>query len=308
MAVKARPAVTTLTSANLLALHAFEAAYRSGSFRAAADVLHLTPSAISHRIRNLERQIGDQLFVRAHRVVTPTPAGRALAAATGRAFTELARSIARKDAPGARTRLRIAAVPTFETAWLIPRIEGFMASHPNVELVLESVSRAIDFDNEPFDAAICGGAGEWPGMTAVPLMQIYTTPICTPEMVRKLKLRRPSDLRQAILIQVTSFPLAWPLWFKHAGLSDIAPRQSLWVDSFGAAQQAAERQVGVALGLLPLFRERETLGLLARPLTIQCRTGDYWLVHRPQDERNPGLRAFKQWVLATIAAEGRDPE
>ncbi len=303
MAAEPRPAAAQLTPANLLALQAFEAAYRLGSFRAAADALHLTPSAISHRIRNLERLIGDSLFVRRHREARPTPAGHTLALATGRAFTELARGLAHKDTPGARNRLRLAVVPTFETAWLIPRVESFLSAHPSVELVIESISHRVDFDSEPFDAAICGGAGEWPGMTATQLMKIFTTPICTPQMAARLELRRPADLERATLIHVTAYPLAWPLWFNHVGLGDVAARRSLWVDTFGAAQQAAERGIGVALGLDPLFAEREDLGVLLRPLAPRNPTGDYWFVHRPLDERNPALRAFKAWVVATAAAE-----
>lgn len=304
MAAEPKPAVAKLTRGNLLALQAFEAAYRLGSFRAAADALHLTPSAVSHRIRNLERLIGDELFVRANRAVTPTSPGRTLAIATGRAFSDLARGLALKDAPGTRTRLRIAVVPTFQAAWLIPRVEKFMSAHSNIELVIESVSRGIDFDNEPFDAAICGGAGEWPGITAVPLMKIFTTPICTPAMSRQLKLRQPADLRRATLIHVTAYPLAWPVWFDHAGTGDINSQRSIWVDSFGAAQEAAECGVGVALGLDPLFVGKEASGQIVRPLSIKKATGDYWFVHRPKDERNPALRAFKQWIIAT-AAEGR---
>ncbi len=301
MAAEPKPTVAMLTSANLLALQAFEAAYRLGSFRAAADALHLTPSAVSHRIRNLERMGGEALFTRANRAVKPTPAGKRLATATGRAFADLARGLAFKAAPGTRTRLHIAVVPTFQSAWLIPRLEMFMSAHPNVELVIESVGRGIDFDNEPFDAAICGGAGEWPGMTVVQLMKIFTTPICTSEMSRRLKLAQPSDLHRATLIHVTTYPLAWPVWFNQAGIEEVISQRALWVDSFGAAQEAAERGVGIALGLDPLFAEKEERGLLVRPLPVRKPTGDYWFVHRALDQRNPALRAFKKWIMATTA-------
>jgi DNA-binding transcriptional LysR family regulator len=298
-----RPPASGLTPALLLALQAFDAAYRLASFRAAADALHLTPSAVSHRIRHLEQLIGDSLFTRAHRAVQPTSAGRTLAAATGRAFAELARAVSSKDAPGPNTRLRLAVVPTFETAWLIPRVARFLEAHPAVELVIERVSRGIDFDNEPYDAAICGGAGDWPGLRAVPLMRIFTTPICMPEMAQRLVLRDAADLCRATLIHVTSYPLAWRSWFEFAGCAETVPRQTIWVDSFGSAQQAAERGIGVALGLAPLIEESVAGGRLACPLAPRNPTGDYWFVHRPLDERNPALRAFKQWLLASIADE-----
>jgi DNA-binding transcriptional LysR family regulator len=80
------PAASRLKPTLLLSLQAFDAAVRLGSFKEAAQALHLTPSAISHRIRNLEKAMGGALFVRAHRAVEVTPTGRALARATGRAF------------------------------------------------------------------------------------------------------------------------------------------------------------------------------------------------------------------------------
>ncbi|MBO9695115.1 MAG: LysR family transcriptional regulator [Sphingopyxis sp.] len=298
MPAEPKPAISQISAANLLGLQAFEAAYRLGSFRAAADALHLTPSAVSHRIRNLERLMGDHLFVRAHRAVTPTVAGRSLAATTGRAFTEFARALSLQHAPGARTRLRLAVVPTFEMTWLIPRIETFLSAHPEVELLVENVNRALDFDNEPFDAAICGGTGDWPGLAALPLMKISTTPICAPAVAARLKFRHPIDLQRATLVHVTSYPLAWSLWFDSAGIGEITPRRTFWVDSFWAAQQAAECGVGVALGLDPLCAEPERLGRLQRPFPMLVPTGDYWFVHRPQDERNPALRAFKRWIIA----------
>src|SRR5882672_10189436 len=88
------PAATRLKPALLLSLQAFDAAVRLGSFKEAAEALHLTPSAISHRIRNLERTVGGALFTRVHRSVRITPTGRALAGATGRAFAELVRATA----------------------------------------------------------------------------------------------------------------------------------------------------------------------------------------------------------------------
>src|SRR5215469_10861232 len=121
-AAEPRPAAVRLTPAMLLALQAFDAAYRLGSFRAAAHALHLTPSAISHRIRSLEKLVGESLFTRSHRMVSPTRAGRALAEATGRAFGELARIAHAEESHGVQTRLRLAVATTFANSFLIPRV------------------------------------------------------------------------------------------------------------------------------------------------------------------------------------------
>jgi len=302
-AVQPLPAATRLKPALLLSLQAFDAAVRLGSFKEAAEALHLTPSAISHRIRNLERTVGGALFTRVHRSVRITPTGRALAGATGRAFAELVRATAPLAGTQANRRLRLSVSPLFASAWLIPRVAGFMAAHPEIELIIENSTRLLDFENESFNAGVRVGDGNWPGLVAQHLLDLRATPVATPAMVKQLKLRRPSDVARATMIHVLAFPLAWPVWLRQAGASNAKPKQAVWVDSFEAALQLAERDGGVALGLEPLFAEREKAGTLCRPLAHSHPTGGYWLVHRPEEQGNRALRDFKHWMLAELAKD-----
>jgi LysR family glycine cleavage system transcriptional activator len=301
-AAEPRPAAVSLTPTMLLALQAFDAAYRLGSFRAAAHALHLTPSAISHRIRSLEKLVGESLFTRSHRTVSPTRAGRTLSEATGRAFGELARIAQMGESRGVQRRLRLAVATTFANSFLIPRVADFMKGSPGIELVIENVARDVDFENEPYDAAINSGSGEWPGLAATELVRIFTTPVCTPALKELLRLEEPGDLQRASLIYVTAYPLAWPLWLERAGLRELQPAQGLWVDNFSAGVEAAAQGAGVALGLEPLFAEEEETGRLVRPFSVRQPTGAYWLVHRPSDARNPALRALKRWLTKSLQA------
>jgi LysR family glycine cleavage system transcriptional activator len=303
-AVEPSPAATQLKPALLLSLQAFDSAMRLQSFKAAAEALHLTPSAISHRIRNLERAVGTALFVRAHRSVEATPAGRALATATGRAFAELVRATTPLVGAQASLRLRLNVSPLFATAWLIPRVPDFMASHPAVELVIESSTRRLDLENDVFHAGVRVGDGQWPGLTAHHLMALQATPVAAPALLRKFKLRRPADIGRAATIHVSAFPLAWPMWLKQAGAGEIRLQQTVWVDSFDVALQLAEQGAGVALGLSPLFARREAAGTLHRPFETGYPTGAYWLVHRPEEEGHPALRLFSRWLRTRLAADG----
>jgi len=232
--------------------------------------------------------------------VTP---GKALAAVTGRSFADLVRATVPVAGAKSHRRLRIAVSPFFATHWLIPRLSKFMTAHPDIELVIENSSRTLDFANEPFDAAVRVGDGNWPGLTAVHLMEIRTTPVASATVAKRLKLRKPADLVRAPLIHVSTFPLAWPLWLEQAGVANMKPKQAIWMDTFGAALLAAEQGAGVALGLEPLFAEREQAGALRRPFAFSHPTGGYWLVHRPADGRNPALRAFSRWVLKELAED-----
>src|ERR687898_1730924 len=122
----------TLSARDLLALQAFELAARTGSFKAAAEALHITASAVSHRIAGLERTLGAKLFERGPRGVVLAPAGSALAATTGHAFGDLARALARQSS-GSR-RLRVSAVPIFASHWLLPRLGPFPPRPPEIQL------------------------------------------------------------------------------------------------------------------------------------------------------------------------------
>src|SRR5216683_4590127 len=196
-AVQPAPAATRLKPALLLSLQAFDAAVRLNSFKAAAEALHLTPSAVSHRIRNLEKTVGGPLFMRKHRAVQITPAGRALAAATGRAFAELLRASEPLAGAQATARLRLSVSPLFASAWLMPRVPAFMADHPEIELAIESSLQILDFDNDAVHAGVRVGDGNWPGLLAQRLMDLHATPVAAPSMAKRLKLERPADIARA---------------------------------------------------------------------------------------------------------------
>jgi DNA-binding transcriptional LysR family regulator len=300
-AARASPAASRLRPALLLSLQAFDAAVRLQSFKAAAAALHLTPSAVSHRIRNLERSTGSALFTRKHRTVQVTAAGRALAESTGRAFAELLKACEPLAGAEARTRLRLSVSPLFASAWLIPRLPRFMASYPDIELVIESSLKVLDFDNEAVHAGVRVGDGNWAGLSALRLMDLHATPVAAPRLVERLKLKSAADVARAPMIHVSWFPLAWSEWLRQAGQAQVQPKHTIWVDGFEAAVQLAERGAGVALGLSPLFAEAEAAGRLCRPLPQRYATGAYWLVHRPEERANKALRLFKRWLLAELA-------
>jgi DNA-binding transcriptional LysR family regulator len=297
-AAKLRPAL-------LLALQAFDVAVRCGSFKATAHALNLSPSAISHRIRSLEHALGLRLFIRTHRAVHPSREGRALAATTGRAFAELTRASASAGASQGRQRLRLKVFPLFASAWLIPRIARFGAKHPDIDLVLETSSHAVDFDIEAFDAGVSVADAAFEGLVSHPLADIRATPVATPSLVHRLGLREPRDLARAALIHVTTFPAAWPQWLERAGVPGLRSVRTIMVDSFVAAMQAAEQGAGVALGMELFIAERERQGAICRPFRIEHPLGTYWLVHPPAARRNRALQLFKSWLLAELPAERR---
>jgi DNA-binding transcriptional LysR family regulator len=293
-------AAASLKPSQLLALQAFDVVVRLGSFKAAADALNLSASAVSHRIRLLERTIGNRLFKRSHRAVQPTAAGKALASATGRAFAELSRAALSLDSSGGRQRLRIKVFPLFASAWLIPRLANFTAKHPEIDIAIETSSRLVNFDVEPVDAAICVAQAAFEGLDAQHLADLRSTPVASPALIKRLKLRRPNDLRRAPLVHVTTFPKAWPQWLEDAGVTNLVPAGTIAVDTFVAAIQAAEQGAGVALGMNLFIEEHERRGSIRRLFSAESSTGSYWFVHPLASRQNRALRLFKRWLLSEL--------
>jgi DNA-binding transcriptional LysR family regulator len=285
-------------------LQAFELAARTGSFKEAASLLHITASAVSHRIAGLERQLGARLFERGPRGVVLAPAGRALASTAGRAFGDLARALARQG-PGSR-RLRVSAVPIFATHFLLPRIGQFIAQHPEIEVQVEASMRMADMEAGLVDVALRYGDGSFPGVVAEKMMDLAAVPVAAPALVKRLRLRSPADLVRAPQVRVSPFGASWREWAEGAGLDPEAfehkGRKGIQLDGMGQALRAAAHGLGIALAFEPLVDSEIASGALVKLGPAVPTRGQIWFVCRPQDRGLPAIRALRRWMQGEIAA------
>jgi len=291
-----------LSTRDLLALQAFELAARNGSFKAAAEALHVTASAVSHRIAGLEKTLGARLFERGPRGVELSPTGRALSSTTGRAFGDLARSLARQSA-GTR-RLRVSAVPIFASHWLLPRLGRFLAENPDIELQVEASPRMADMEAGLVDVALRYGEGNWPDVAADRIMNLSVVPVAAPALARRLRLRESCDLHRAPLIRVSPFGASWAEWATAAGLDPVrferrrSEPKGLQVDGMGAALRAASHGLGIALAFDPIVDDEIRAGSLARVGPKVPARGQIWLICRRLERGVPSIRALRRWLLA----------
>jgi LysR family transcriptional regulator, glycine cleavage system transcriptional activator len=245
----------------LAALLAFERAATQLSFRRAARDLSLSPSAISHQIRGLEQQFGTKLFIRGTRAVRLTAEGERYLAKVSAALAtlqEASREITRQRRDGSG-ELWISSMPFFTSAVLLPALPDFKRRHPALTLRIEATHQYADFNASRVDVAIRYGREHSTGLKFEPLVEVRGLPVCTPALV-KAGLRRPEDLSGEVLIHLTTQPRAWPAWLKEAGLSHLAARGHLWLDSVPAMLEAAEQGLGVTLAMAPLIRARPGFG------------------------------------------------
>jgi DNA-binding transcriptional LysR family regulator len=277
----------------------FEAAGRLLSFKLAAAELHVTPSALSHGIQTLEDWLGVPLFVRGNRSLALTEAGMAYLPQVRQALDLLARAGSGLPGQAASTRLAISVAPSFGLHWLMPHLPRFQAAHPDIEIVIDTQHHPVDFPREGIDLAIRMGRGNWPGLTAIHLVQEHLVPVCAPGLAEGL--RTPTDLAAVTLLRVAEVSEDWASWFELAGLAPIEATRSLSFDTIHMALEAAARGLGVAMGRLPLAADDLATGRLVTrfgPPRI-CATG-YWLVAPPETQRRPAVRAFRQWIDAEL--------
>jgi DNA-binding transcriptional LysR family regulator len=249
----------------LTALRAFDAAARLGSFRAAAEALSLTPSAVSHQIRALEHRLGTVLFDRSRHRAALTVAGQRLHAATGSAFAALARACEDLAAPATR-QLRIHSAPSFAATWLAPRLPGFIAANPDLEVSLSASPEPADLERGEAECDIrYVPLHPVPaGLRSIPLGEETIAPLCAPALARGL--RAPGDLAGAVLIDSAHNAVRWPDWFARHGLDRRAGRPGPHFDRSFLAIAAAVDGVGVALDSTRLAARDLAAGRLVQPL------------------------------------------
>lgn len=228
-------------------LRTFEAAARLQSFARAADELHLTASAVSHQMRDLEAHFGRSLFTRSHRRVALTAEGRRLHDSLLRVFDALESACADVALPAQDQVLAVHCAPSLALKWLGPRLRSFVAAHPGQHVRLSTGAELPDLaSSRELDLAIAYGDGRArPGIETHPLGSETLAPLVSPTLLTP-RARPESLIQQLPLIDSTLSPLSWALWFERQGLPE--PRQPRTAfDRAALAIAAAADGLGVAL-------------------------------------------------------------
>ncbi len=293
----------------LNALRAFEAGARHLSFTKAAQELHVTQAAVSHQVKLLEEDLGVSLFRRMTRKLALTEEGRALMRVAGEALDAIAAEAARlRDAPGGRT-LSLSLIPTFGVKWLAQRLGRFWALHPEIDLRLHHSIHLVDFARDEVDAAVRWGGGAWPGVEAVYLMRAGLVPVCSPALCKgPPALNVPDDLRHHTLLHERDY-VDWAQWLAVAGAREVEARRGPIIDDPSVLHQAAIDGQGVALESESIVRADLEARRLVKPFDVDLdRDNAYYLVAPPRHFDRPNVQAFRDFLLAELAAETGGPQ
>ena len=283
------------------ALQCFETAARHLSFTNAAQEMHMTQSAISKQVAQLEEMLKISLFYRTPHRISLTPAGKTyyLEVLEILKHIEVATTSLMSHSDNVEV-LKIASHPTFCSRWLLPALSGFSQAHPLINLDIKEQVGPFFTEDQNVDIAFLYGDGIWGGMEAIKLFDEYCVAVCQPEYLHD-KNPCTSNVDNCTLLQLSSRPSAWYEYFKQQGISIdgtfIGPR----FDTFHACIAAALLGYGIALVPLRLVAPELQSGTLVTAWRYAAKgRGSYYITYPLSLGRSHKVKVILEWVSAYL--------
>ncbi|VTU34437.1 Gcv operon activator [Variovorax sp. PBS-H4] len=281
-----------------VALCLFEAAARHESFARAAAEVFLTESAVSRQIAVLEQYLGVKLFSRVKKQVILTDAGRLYSRNIRGSLDEIemhTKSLI--ESKGAGGVLELAVIPTFASRWLLPRLNDFLAKHPDITVNLSEKADPFSFHGTNFDAALHFDDPVWDSAEKVQLFEEEVVPVLSPQHFELAKFRTAPRLLALPLLHKRTRPEAWQRWFQAAGCSATVSAPAMRFELYAMVIDAA--RAGLGVGLVPRFYVQEDIerGVLAIPMDVSLKHEKRYCFVYPEHKRDsPVVQAFSRWV------------
>ncbi|PVA11064.1 transcriptional regulator [Pelagivirga sediminicola] len=288
------------------ALRALECFARHGTVWGAADELNLTRSAVSHQLRLLERDLGFALFNRVGTRIELTARGRAYAGDVRGALSAIAGSAARNAGHGLSGSLTVSCTPGFAAFWLAPRIGGFRAVCPEVDLRIVTPRRLDDVSNPGADIFIAFGSGAMQGVEVELLQQVEFAPLISPVLANRLGgIEAPADVLRADLLHLGD-TADWRHWLHAAGLPQSAADKGPVFSDMNLVYAATIAGQGISMGDVLIGNAAMEAGQLIRVGDVRITSPDaYFLCTPPQKAELAPALAFRCWIVDALPQRKR---
>ncbi len=294
----------------LIWLRAFEATGRHMSFMKAAEELNVTPSALSHQVRQLEERLGVLLFERLNRAIRLTDAGARCLPGLRDGFDRLAQAMAQVGPVAPPNRLVVGSGPSFAAKWLAPRLYRFVEDNPSLDIRIAASLTLGDLAADGVDIAVRFGGGGYPNLIAERLIEEAVTPLCAPGFLSEHAIASPRDLARVPLLHDDSMQFhkgapGWPEWVRAAGVGDVDTQGGLRFNYADHALDAAMEGAGMVLGRRSFVTRDLRMGRLVMPfdLVLPVTGAAFWLVYPEGALEKDKICIFRDWVVAEIQAE-----
>lgn len=281
-------------------LRSFCIAAKCLSFKHASKQLFLTPSAISHQIKQLEEQLGFILFERGTRSIELTRTGQQLYQSVQPIIHQLESTISEFTHKQQNQVIVISLPEFFASELFIPRLSSWSANNPNINLQLETVKSASEHSHVA-DLSIVLASGKPNASIVHELFPISYAPACNRNLYEKLRNTGFDALKNTPLILHRSRPWSWHQWANNLNITDFDPKQIIQFDSMFGVARAAQQGMGVALIPLPMSNTWFSEQLLVKLFEQELITNDrYYLIQHENIVNKPELCLFTQWVKDTF--------
>lgn len=278
------------------------------SFKKAAAELGVTPTAISHQIKLLERYCGQALFRRRPRPMTLTDAGARLFPAIRSGLETFEGAIVAVRRLREELPLRVTTTNAFASRWLVPRLPAWRKLRGGVPLEVIGTDSVLDLDAGDSDVAIryaTSRTGEPQGVAEVLLTDTFW-PVYNPKLLARARLKRPADLAKHLLVHAywapgDRDPPTWRRWLNAARRkwSDVPEFKDMQHLSFREESHAIEAVIGgQGIGLFSdvLVANELAAGMLMKAFDLSLPGYRFYVVRRRDHPREKQISAFASWL------------
>ncbi len=285
----------------LNSIRAFEASARNLSFAQAAKELHVTHSAISQQVKQLEEWLDTRLFMRLNNGLVLTDKGKVYLPELKQALDMINEATERLHGEQAGLTLTLSVLPNFAMRWLIPKLHLFYAQYPWINLRILSAALPLEQLYEVCDLAIrpyehvAQYKFDW-------LCSAQMLPVMSPAFAHRHRIAGPRDLLRAPRLHITHSPEDWRRWFTAQGLADELSDKGTVFDSHAVATEAATQGLGALMGQTPFIESMIETGALVAPFAAQVDTDRSWYLVSPRNTLSSKAETFRDWLLSTIPA------
>ncbi|MBX8548704.1 LysR family transcriptional regulator [Pseudomonas cichorii] len=299
------PGAPSLNLPPLKAIQAFEQTARFGNVARAAEQLNLTPSAVSHQLAKLESMIGRQLFLRTARGVSLTPVGEQYLSEISGILHSFAVATERAASDTSLDCLRLHSAPSFGFLWLMPRLEKFRQSNPDIQLNLSCSYESLHFSRDKIDVDIRHGLPDWPTLEVRTVRNEQIAVMASPALLQKSPIHGAADLLGSPLILSEATLIKWPQWFARHGLSRPEKPYPLSFDRSYMALEAASQGLGFALESTLLAQKYLARGdlVVVSPEELSAPITAHHLVFPKAHAGFPRVKRFLEWMQDELGGD-----
>ena len=290
---------------SLRGLRTFCVAASHESFRAAAEELFITPSAVSHQIKSLEDELGLLLFDRASRDLKLTDTGRELYEEVSPIIEQLDAAVAKFREGGAKSVIRVSVQPFFASEYFVPRLGEFTSANPEIDIQVRASDESAETHPADADMSIRLFRSPPRGLKSQRLFPLRLVPAGSKSLAKSMRVKDGEIVSDFPLIVHETYSKAWKDWARVSGIKLPGKGMVTRLDSMIAVVRAVEQGIGAALVPIPLAEQWFRQGTIVRLFDdeLVADTGYYLVWEEGRTEDEP-LRRLRQWILQKFTDPG----